>query len=126
MPEVAARPGACCCSPGHLAAAAHLAQMHELPMSQARVLPGPGSPSPAFGSAPLPRPTAGRGQGWEDERLRVMVLQALALQAHGEKDKAAQLLGDALALAEPGGFIRLFVDEGLPMATSCPKQRLSG
>jgi LuxR family maltose regulon positive regulatory protein len=36
--------------------------------------------------------------------------------AHGEKDKAVQLLGEALALAEPGGFIRLFVDEGLPMA----------
>jgi LuxR family maltose regulon positive regulatory protein len=55
-------------------------------------------------------------KGWEDERLKVMVLQAVALQAHGEKDKAVQLLFDALAIAEPGGFIRLFVDEGLPMA----------
>ena len=45
-----------------------------------------------------------------------MVLQAVAHHAHGEKDKAVQLLGDALALAEPGGFIRIFVDEGMPMA----------
>ena len=44
-----------------------------------------------------------------------MVLQAVALHAHGEKDKAVQLLGEALALAEPGGFIRIFVDEGEPM-----------
>ena len=54
-------------------------------------------------------------KGWADERLRVLVLQALALQAHGEKGEACQLLGDALALAEPGGFIRTFVDEGGPM-----------
>jgi LuxR family maltose regulon positive regulatory protein len=45
-----------------------------------------------------------------------MVLQAVALHAHGEKEKAVQLLGDALTLAEPGGFIRIFVDEGAPMA----------
>ncbi len=51
-------------------------------------------------------------KGWQDERLKVMVLQAVALHAHGEKDKAVQLLGEALALAEPGGFIRIFVDEG--------------
>ena len=55
-------------------------------------------------------------KGWQDERLRVMVLEAIALYAHREKDMAVQLLGDALALAEPGGFIRLFVDEGPPMA----------
>ncbi len=55
-------------------------------------------------------------KGWQDERLKVMVLQAVALQAHGEQDQAVHLLCDALALAEPGGFIRLFVDEGRPMA----------
>jgi LuxR family maltose regulon positive regulatory protein len=52
----------------------------------------------------------------KDERLKVMVVQAVAQRAHGEKDAAVQWLGAALALAEPGGFIRIFVDEGLPMA----------
>jgi len=55
-------------------------------------------------------------KGWQDELLKVMVLQAVVLNAHGEKDKAVQLLGDALVLAKPGGFIRTFVDEGPPMA----------
>jgi LuxR family maltose regulon positive regulatory protein len=54
-------------------------------------------------------------KGWQDERLKVMVLEAIALYAQSEKDKAVQLLGEALALAEPGGFIRTFVDEGTPM-----------
>ena len=53
---------------------------------------------------------------WQDEQLKIMIFQAVALQARGDKDKAVQQLGDALALAEPGGFIRLFVDEGMPMA----------
>ena len=56
-------------------------------------------------------------KGWEDERLKVMVLQAVALHALGEKEKAVQVLGEALALAEPGGFIRIFVDEGDPWRT---------
>ena len=55
-------------------------------------------------------------KGWEDERLKVMVLQAVALYAYGQKEKAVQVLGDALALAESGGFIRIFVDEGIPVA----------
>ena len=58
---------------------------------------------------------------WQDERLKVMVLQALALHAgtqrsHGKEDPAVQLLGETLALAEPEGFVRIFVDEGPPMA----------
>jgi LuxR family maltose regulon positive regulatory protein len=55
-------------------------------------------------------------KGWLDEQLKIMILQALALQAHGDKDEAMQQLGGGLALAEPGGFIRIFVDEGRPMA----------
>ena len=55
-------------------------------------------------------------KGWADERLTVMVLQAIAHHAQSETDTAVHLLGEALALAEPGGFIRLFVDEGVPMA----------
>jgi LuxR family maltose regulon positive regulatory protein len=51
---------------------------------------------------------------WQDERLKVMLLQAQALQEHGERQQALQLLGEALA--EPAGFVRLFFDERLPMA----------
>jgi LuxR family maltose regulon positive regulatory protein len=44
-----------------------------------------------------------------------MVQQTIALHAHGEMEKAAQVLGETLAMAEPGGFIRTFVDEGETM-----------
>jgi LuxR family transcriptional regulator, maltose regulon positive regulatory protein len=98
-----------------LVAAARLAETHELPISQARVHLAQSDPSTALALLePLRRQM--EAKGWDDERLKVMVLQAAALQAHGEKDEAVQLLGDALALAEPGGFIRIFVDEGIQMA----------
>jgi len=100
---------------GHLAAAARLAQTHDLPISQARVHLAQRDPSAALAVLEQLRQQA-EAKGWADERLKVMVLQAVALQAHGEKDKAVHLLVDALAIAAPGGFIRLFVDEGPPMA----------
>ncbi len=53
---------------------------------------------------------------WQREQLEAAILQALALQASGAADAAVQILGQALALAEPGGFVRSFVDEGPPMA----------
>ncbi len=115
MPDVAAAQVLLLLHQGHLTAAAHLAQTHDLPISQARVHLAQGDPSAALARL-LPWRRQVEAKGWADERLKVMVLQAVALQAHGEKDKAMYLLGDALALAAPGGFIRLFVDEGPPMA----------
>ena len=44
------------------------------------------------------------------------MLQALDFQARGDKTRAMTKLENALNLAEPGGFIRIFVDEGPPMA----------
>src|SRR6266700_3194881 len=115
MPEVAAVQVLTLLYQGHLAAAAHLAQTHELPISQARVHLAQGDPSAALAVLAQLRQQV-EAKGWQDERLKVMVLQAVALQAHGDKDQAVQVLCDALALAAPGGFIRLFVDEGPPMA----------
>ena len=100
---------------GNLAAAAHLAQTHNLPISQARVHLAQGDPSAALAVLESFRQQV-EAKGWEDEQAQGMVLQAVAHHAHGEKEKAVQVLGDALALAEPGGFIRIFVDEGIPMA----------
>ena len=48
--------------------------------------------------------------------IELLVLQALALQIQGNAPAALASLERALALAEPEGYIRLFVDEGLPMA----------
>ncbi len=114
LPEVAAAQVLLLLRQGHLAAATHLAQAHELPLSQARVHLAQGDPSAALAVLQSWRRQV-EAKGWEDERLKVLVLQAVALQAHGEQDQAVHLLCDALAMAEPGGFIRLFVDEGRPM-----------
>jgi LuxR family maltose regulon positive regulatory protein len=48
--------------------------------------------------------------------LEILVLQALALQTLGMRDQASQKLGQALSLAEAEGFVRIFLDEGEPMA----------
>ncbi len=56
-----------------------------------------------------------KSRGWQDEYLKGIVLQAAALYINGKKEDALQRLGEALTLAKPGGFIRLFVDEGPPM-----------
>ena len=120
IPEVAAAQVLTLLRQGNLAEAEHLAQTYKLLVSQARVYLARGDTSAALAVLVAFRRQV-EARGWEDERLKTMVLQAVALQAQGEKEAAVKLLGEALALAEPGGFIRVFVDEGLPVA-----QLLSG
>jgi LuxR family maltose regulon positive regulatory protein len=55
-------------------------------------------------------------RAWANEQLKTRILQAVAFRALGDRARAMELLGEALALAEPGGFTRIFVDEGAPMA----------
>jgi DNA-binding NarL/FixJ family response regulator len=100
---------------GNLAAAAELAQTHDIPLTQARVRLAEGDAAAAL-TVLEPWRRQVEALGWQDERLRALLLQALAYQAQGEGDTAVQLLRDALALAQPGGFIRAFVDEGAAMA----------
>jgi LuxR family transcriptional regulator, maltose regulon positive regulatory protein len=45
-----------------------------------------------------------------------LVLRALILQAQGDTVTALESIARALALAEPEGYVRVFVDEGAPMA----------
>ncbi|HEY7350040.1 MAG TPA: LuxR C-terminal-related transcriptional regulator [Ktedonobacterales bacterium] len=125
IPEVAAAQVLPLLRQGQLAAAAHLAETHKLPVSQARVYLAQGDPSAAL-AVLAPWREQVEARGWADERLKVLVLQAVALQAQGERDQAVQLLLDALALAEPESFIRLFVDEGRPMAQLLSKAAALG
>ncbi len=45
--------------------------------------------------------------------IEILILNALALQAQGDSIEAMAALRQALVLAEPGGYVRVFVDEGL-------------
>ena len=49
--------------------------------------------------------------------IEILVLQALAHQARGDIPAALASLQRALTLAEPEGYVRIFVDEGPPMAS---------
>ena len=48
--------------------------------------------------------------------IDILILQALALDAQGDLNQALSSLERALGLAAPQGFIRIFIDEGPPMA----------
>jgi LuxR family maltose regulon positive regulatory protein len=49
--------------------------------------------------------------------VEILVLQALAHHARGDIPAASVPLRRALAMAEPEGYVRVFLDEGIPMAS---------
>ena len=59
---------------------------------------------------------AAEATGKKGNAIRILALEALALRAHDENERAVSTLARALALAEPEGYVRTFVDEGPEMA----------
>lgn len=100
---------------GDLDAVDQLARENGLPLMQARVLIARGNPTAALDVTEVPRQKA-EAKGMSYRLLNVMIVQSVALYAQGEKDKAVELLGEVMTQAEPGGFIRLFLNEGTRMA----------
>jgi LuxR family maltose regulon positive regulatory protein len=58
--------------------------------------------------------------------LEILLLQAFARQTQGDLPAALVPLERALTLAEPEGYIRIFVDEGAPMAQLLSKAAAHG
>jgi LuxR family maltose regulon positive regulatory protein len=59
--------------------------------------------------------TAAEAQGRAESAIEAGALMALALAACGEQAQAQAALVEALALARPEGYVRVFADEGAPM-----------
>jgi LuxR family maltose regulon positive regulatory protein len=59
---------------------------------------------------------AAEAGGRTSSAIEICVLQARALQACRAREQALAALGRALRLAAPEGYVRIFADEGAPMA----------
>ena len=81
----------------------------------ARVLLAQDRPCPALGLLERLH-AAAAAQGRAGSVIEIQALQALALAAAGEEDAAVDALAHALILGCPQGYVRVFADEGAPMA----------
>jgi LuxR family maltose regulon positive regulatory protein len=82
----------------------------------ARVLLTQDRPAPALGLLERLH-AAAAAQGRPGSIIEIGALRALALAARGEENAAVDALATALTLACPQGYVRVFADEGPPMAT---------
>jgi LuxR family maltose regulon positive regulatory protein len=125
MPEVAAAQVLTFLRQGNLAAAAQLAETHNLPLSLARVHLAQGDLPAALAILDSFRSQVDT-RGWKDDQLKAAVLRAVAHHLQGDRGSALQSLEEALGMAEPGGFIRIFVDEGTPMKELLTRMKNEG
>jgi LuxR family maltose regulon positive regulatory protein len=108
-----------------LGATEYLREVEELAL--ARVMIASGKPGEAI---PLLEKLLGAAgaAGRYSRVLEAGVLLALATQAQGDTGKALDFLGRSLELAEPEGYVRVYLDEGFRMAEllrSAARQNLS-
>ncbi|MCM3762778.1 LuxR C-terminal-related transcriptional regulator [Alkalihalobacillus oceani] len=114
QPDIADLRGRILLQRGELQAALQLASSIDCALLQARVYL-------AAGDVPMALKTLTgwdryvEEKEWLDEQLKVEILQSLIHHARDEQKQALQKLKNALQIAEPHGFIRLFLDEGGPM-----------
>ena len=107
----------------HLSVTDTLSYLHEFEhITLARILLAQHTTGHADGSDSLTRPScwsASWPQRSDGHRrgsvIEIRVLQALDHQARGDVPAALAALEQALTLAEPEGYVRVFLDEGPPM-----------
>jgi len=63
---------------------------------------------------------------WVELTIELLMFHALACQARNDITTAMSSLQKVLTIAEPGGYIRLFLDEGAPMRLLLAKLKNSG
>ncbi|MGI8450608.1 MAG: LuxR C-terminal-related transcriptional regulator [Streptosporangiaceae bacterium] len=83
-------------------------------LALARVLLAQDRPGPALTLLQRLLATAA-SQGRTGSVIEIQALRALALAARGDHASAVDTLAEALTLAGPQGYVRVFADEGAPM-----------
>lgn len=114
QPRIAALKARILLRQGHIDEAAAFLKPYDLPLMQARLHLARGNPAEALEILADYRQRM-KAKNWHDERLKALVLQSVAHHQQDDIDEAFTVLKDAISLAEPGGFVRVFVDEGAPM-----------